>query len=223
MIISIFSRFDPTWFNIYLKTLITTIIPLLTIITSFWLNLSPTIILASPIKSYIVPQIKKTKLTNLKRLAVIIVSVLTIILYTNILGILPYIFRMSSHIIITISLGLPLWILLIISRTNLSIKKTIAHLLPDRAPLWLNPFLVIIESIRLIVRPVTLRFRLAANITAGHIILSLISTFSSVPTAIKFLPIILLSNIYTIFELGICYVQAYIFCLLVSLYRNDHP
>jgi len=65
-----------------------------------------------------------------------------------------------------------------IKKVNTFTKKTIGHLLPDRVPLWSNLFLIIIETIRIVVRPIILRFRLAANITAGHIVLSLIASFS---------------------------------------------
>ena len=79
-----------------------------------------------------------------------------------------------------------------------------------------------IETTRIIVRPITLRFRLAANITAGHIVISLITSFS-ISTNIKtFLLYIIIINIYILFELIICLIQAYIFCLLISLYSNDH-
>jgi len=219
---NIFSSFDPSLFSIYYKNLAIIIIPLILLTTNFWLNPSSLITWNRQLKLYIISQLKKTKLIHLKRLLLITRSTFIIIIYINIIGLLPYLFRPSRHIVITLSLGLPLWILLIIRSLKLSTKKTIGHLLPDRAPLWLNPFLIIIESIRIIVRPLTLSFRLAANITAGHIILCLLSTFSSTTTIIPFISLIIISTIYTIFELGICLIQAYIFCLLVSLYRNDH-
>jgi F-type H+-transporting ATPase subunit a len=118
-----------------------------------------------------------------------------------------------------------MWLRLIISRFKFKPKASTAHFLPDGAPDWLNPFLVLIESTRVLVRPLTLSFRLAANITAGHIVLSLLGVylaaaiFTSITTMI---PLLLISSFYIIFEVAICAIQAYIFCLLVSLYRDDH-
>src|ERR1043165_1298380 len=114
---------------------------------------------------------------------------------------------------------------LIISRFSHNPKKSTAHFLPDGAPDWLNPFLVLIETTRVLVRPLTLSFRLAANIRAGHIVLRLIGIycasawFSSLTTTI-FLTISAIG--YILFEVAICLIQAYIFCLLLSLYSDDH-
>ena len=81
------------------------------------------------------------------------------------------------------------------------------------APSFLNPFLILIEIVRIRVRPITLSVRLVANIAAGHIVLSLIGSyfvsliFLSTMTA-TFLAFIQL--FYTIFEFAICMIQAYI-------------
>lgn len=223
MLINIFSIFDPMWFNLCYKNLIILLIILIQTITIFWLNNNKIIIILIPAISYIISQLIKTKIKNLKRASIIISSLFILIIYLNISGIFPYIFRTRRHIRLTISIGLSIWLLFIISRATYSIKKTIAHLLPNRSPSWLRPFLILIERTRIIVRPLTLRFRLAANITAGHVILRLISSFSINIKIRTFMTILLLSIIYILFELGICIIQSYIFCLLISLYSNDHP
>ena len=65
-------------------------------------------------------------------------------------------------------------------------------------------------------------FRLAANIAAGLVVITLISSIL-VSITITTIPIpIILSRLYLMFELGICLIQAYIFCLIISLYSNDH-
>jgi len=222
MIINIFSSFDPIWFNLCYKNTLSIIILLLLIIIMFWLNYRTIITLIFSLISFIILQLTKTKLKSIKLLSLITRSLFSFIIYINLLGILPYLFRITRQIIFTFTIGLPIWLLCISRRIANSIKSRIAHLLPDRAPIWLNPFLVLIETIRIIVRPITLRFRLAANITAGHVVLTLISSFS-VSINLKLLSsCIVLSRIYIVFELGICIIQAYIFCLLISLYTNDH-
>jgi len=223
MIINIFSNFDPIWFNLCYKNSIIIIIPILIITNSFWYKTNKLFIIYIPFISYITTQLIKTKIKYLKNISILRKSLFILIIYINILGMLPYIFRSTSHIILTISLALPIWFILIIRRFTHRSKKTIGHLLPDNAPILLNPFLVLIESIRIIIRPLTLRFRLAANITAGHVVISLISLFSIRSKIKPFILIIILSIRYILFEIIICIIQAYIFCLLISLYRNDHP
>ncbi|WP_459468053.1 F0F1 ATP synthase subunit A, partial [Erwinia amylovora] len=95
------------------------------------------------------------------------------------------------------------------------------------APAPLNPFLVIIETVSIFVRPITLSVRLTANIRAGHIVLTLIGNYltaslftSSIITIAAFITI---QIFYTIFEFGIRMIQAYIFSLLITLYSDEHP
>jgi len=179
----------------------------------------------SDINNIIFRQLSRTSSFSLKGFSAIVTSIFGMIIFINILGIVPYIFSLSRHLIITLTIGLPMWLSLIISRFSKNPKAATAHFLPDGAPDWLNPFLVIIESTRILVRPLTLSFRLAANMTAGHIVLSLVGIYSAtslLTTPISATLFILFRSFYILFELAICLIQAYIFCLLVSLYSDDH-
>jgi F0F1-type ATP synthase membrane subunit a len=76
-----------------------------------------------------------------------------------------------------------------------------------------------------LVRPLTLSFRLAANMRAGHIVLGLVGIYgaAAVLNPSSGTPLLLIVSIgYIIFEIAICIIQAYIFCLLLSLYADDH-
>ena len=229
MIIDIFSTFDP-------KTS-SSLIPIISIslILSIWLfynlRISAFPILTRSSASKLSPleliftQLIRTNSSLLKGLPLIVSSLFILIIFTNLSGIIPYVFSLSRHLIITLRIGLPLWLRLIISSFRSSPKSSTAHFLPDGAPDWLNPFLVLIETTRVLVRPITLSFRLAANITAGHIVLSLVSiyiaaSFFSGPISLTLFT--LFNSFYISFELAICLIQAYIFCLLISLYRDDH-
>lgn len=84
---------------------------------------------------------------------------------------------------------------------------------------------MLIETVRIIVRPITLSVRLVANIRAGHIVLRLIGIYASSYVFISgggFLMLLRIQVFYIIFEMGICVIQAYIFCLLLTLYADDH-
>lgn len=231
MLIDIFSSFDPYTCKIYSSIYPTifwglSFIILVIIQPSLWPTYSKINKSIHNPMFIIRNQVIRTQIKHIGGATLIITSLFLILIILNLLGLLPYVFRITRHLILTLTLGLPLWIRLILRAICYRPKKTVAHLLPRGAPEWLNPFLVITETLRILVRFITLSFRLAANIRAGHILLGLIgiasscSIFLSFPT---FLILILIQLGYTIFEIGICLIQAYIFCLLLTLYSDDHP
>nr|QVX31164.1 ATP synthase F0 subunit 6 [Drieschia cf. elegans BG-2021] len=171
-------------------------------------------------------QASRTFSLHLKGFPSILVSLFLMLITLNLMGLLPYVFSSSSHLLLTLSLGLPLWLSLIISAMFHAPKSFVAHFLPSGAPDWLNPFLVLTETISISVRFITLSFRLAANMSAGHILLSLMGIAASSALFNSYFSSISLIFIqlgYMMFEMGICLIQAYIFCLLLSLYSDDHP
>nr|FAA04169.1 TPA: ATPase F0 subunit 6 [Bdellodrilus illuminatus] len=155
----------------------------------------------------------------------LIMYIFILIIYMNITGLFPYMFSWTSHMMFTWSLAFPCWISLVLSSMMFKPKQFMAHLLPDGAPLWLNPALVIFESISILVRPLTLAFRLAANMSAGHIVLILMTSFL-VPLlfncSMTTITLLMTLTFFTMFEMAICMIQAFIFFLLLSLYINDH-
>jgi len=227
MIIDIFSSFDPGLRNInsnlfwipiilipFLLNLSLWVIPT----RSFWLSYSPI--------NLIFLQLSRTSSIHLKGLSSLVTPLFIFVIFINFIGLIPYMFRASSHLLFTLSLALPLWLSLIISGILHSPSSFAARLLPRGAPTWLNPFLVLIETIRISVRPLTLAFRLAANIRAGHIVLRLVGLYATSALFSRISSFALLLAIqtgYFIFEVAICSIQAYIFCLLISIYADDHP
>lgn len=229
MLIDIFSSFDVTEFNsifpINFIFLLLIAIFILYSQSSYWLTFNRIYSIISPLISIIFTQLIRTTRKHIKGFTLIITSLFLLINIVNLIGLIPYTFRVSSHLIFTLTLGLPLWFRLILSSIIFNTKAFIAHFLPDGAPLWLNPFLVLIETTRIVVRPLTLSFRLAANIRAGHIVLGLIGIYTRSSIFRNFNSLIILTFLstgYLIFEIAICVIQAYIFCLLLSLYADDH-
>lgn len=230
MITDIFSSFDPQTniifsFSSSLFWLITGVI-LLLIHASYWINPSQLVWATHTPVNIIHEQASRTFGTHIKGFSSIITPLFILLITTNLIGLLPYVFSASRHLIMTLSLGLPLWLALIFSAVRKAPSSFAAHFLPSGAPDWLNPFLVIIETVRTGVRPITLSFRLAANIRAGHIVLGLMGIYASASIFRSLTSMIALSFIqilYTLFEVGICLIQAYIFCLLLTLYSDDHP
>lgn len=230
MMIDIFSSFDPATSSIFHFSPIlfwaTNIITILIISPILWTSKSNLFWLVSYPIDLIYLQSLRTNTTNIKGLSTILVALFIFIISINFIGILPYVFRRSSHLVFTFALGLPLWLRIIISSITFSPYSTAALLLPRGAPSWLNPFLILIETVRTLVRPITLSVRLAANMSAGHIVLTLLRVY----LVYTFIRRIIVASIlilfiqigYTLFEIGICLIQAYIFCLLLSLYSEDH-
>lgn len=230
MIVDIFSSFDPATTSLFLIS--PTVFWLINFITimlihpNFWASPNQITWLFSIPINIISEQASRTSTSNLKGLTTLLVALYILITLINFIGVIPYIFSASSHLIFTFSFGLPLWLSLITSSITLRPATTLASLLPRGAPSWLNPFLILIETVSTLVRPITLSIRLAANIRAGHIVLTLMSVYLIFAllsrSTLSFLCLFFIQIGYTIFELGICIIQAYIFCLLLSLYSDDH-
>lgn len=173
----------------------------------------------------IVNQCERTTRKHLHGLPSLIVALFLFIACINLLGAIPYSFSTSSHLLYSLTFSLPLWLSLILSSVAFHLSSTSAALLPSGTPPWLAPFLVLIETVSLSVRPITLAVRLAANITAGHIVITLIGVSCVYCMLSPSAPLMLLFFAqagYIVFELATCFLQAYIFTLLLSLYADDH-
>nr|YP_009440569.1 ATP synthase F0 subunit 6 [Erpobdella japonica]ATG87478.1 ATP synthase F0 subunit 6 [Erpobdella japonica] len=232
MLMDIFSSFDSYQYNAFFPfnslfnmVIITSSIILTSImISNIWMTLSS--IQSTTVHSMMLmyDQAMRTKSKFLKGYSIILISLFVMIIALNLLGLVAYTFSSTSHLMFTLLVGLPLWLTMIMSSFINNKSDFMAHLLPSGAPSWLNPFLVLIETVSITVRPLTLSFRLAAN-SAYCIVYRLIGMFSIsiiLYFSMPYLTNICMSIAYILFELAICLIQAYIFCLLLSLYTDDH-
>ncbi len=146
------------------------------------------------------------------------------ILFLNLLGLFPYSFTSTSHIIITLALGL-------LSITVVTVIGFIKHgtgffrlFAPSGVPGWLLPILVPIEVVSYLIRPFSLAVRLFANMVAGHMVIKVFASFVVLMGVAGILPFSLMIAINAL-ELLIAFLQAYVFALLTSIYLNDalHP
>nr|YP_010459006.1 ATP synthase F0 subunit 6 [Discus perspectivus]UUB71743.1 ATP synthase F0 subunit 6 [Discus perspectivus] len=151
-------------------------------------------------------------------------SLFIVIIFLNLGGMYPYMFSPTTSLWGVSTLGLVIWGGILISGFFFNFKSAAAHLAPAGAPLALIPFLVLIETISLLIRPLTLTVRLVANISAGHIVMSLIANLLvSLTTGYGVVLVLVLMGGYTLFEFFVCGIQTYIFCLLITLYISEHP
>ncbi len=155
-----------------------------------------------------------------KRYFPFIFTLFMFVLTCNLLGMLPYSFTVTSHIVVTFALA----ILIFIGVTIIGFMRHGAHyfhlFLPDGVPWWMAPLMVFIELLAYLARPVTLSVRLAANMMAGHTMLKVIAGFVAMMGLFGVLPIALLI-ILVGFEIFVAVLQAYIFTVLTCVYLND--
>ena len=144
-----------------------------------------------------------------------------IVFVLNFIGLIPYVFTATRHLAITISLALPIWLGYFSINFFKNTRRSLAHLVPLGTPLPLVPFMVLIEIVRNLMRPLTLRVRLAANIVAGHLLLRLLRTPAS-SSGYLILSIIISFLLVIIFlELAVRLIQSYVFITLSSLYVSE--
>nr|YP_009048362.1 ATP synthase F0 subunit 6 [Euprepiophis perlaceus]AHG24489.1 ATP synthase F0 subunit 6 [Euprepiophis perlaceus]AHH24459.1 ATP synthase F0 subunit 6 [Euprepiophis perlaceus] len=155
----------------------------------------------------------------------ILMSLLTMILLSNLLGLLPYTFTSTSQLSMNMAMAIPLWMATIITGMMKKPSITLAHMLPEGSPTPLIPFMVIIETISLLMRPLALGVRLTANITAGHLLMTMVSTatLNFINTHITMgIMTWLLLFLLSILELAVACIQAYVFVLLIILYLQEN-
>ena len=234
MIIDIFSSFDPrdfpSIFSLSLPNILPWVISLLItpiIFNQLWTSPSRlNVILFSPL-SFIISQVTKLTGIHLAGFASTVSALFIFIMLINLLGLAPYIFGLTGHIVVSLALSLPLWLSLIISAIAFSPSSWAASFLPTGTPPALSSFLILIEAVSISVRPITLAVRLTANITAGHTILGIVGIYASSAllsiSASSFIILFIFHFGYIIFEFAVAIVQGYIFCLLLRLYSNEHP
>nr|AAM90361.1 ATP synthase 6 [Limnothlypis swainsonii]AAV63749.1 ATP synthase 6 [Limnothlypis swainsonii]ADO22744.1 ATP synthase F0 subunit 6 [Limnothlypis swainsonii] len=157
--------------------------------------------------------------------ALILTSLMVFLLLINLLGLLPYTFTPTTQLSMNLALAFPLWLATLLTGLRNQPSASLGHLLPEGTPTPLIPALILIETTSLLIRPLALGVRLTANLTAGHLLIQLISTattalFSTMPVVslLTFLILFLL----TILEVAVAMIQAYVFVLLLSLYLQEN-
>lgn len=146
-------------------------------------------------------------------------SIFILILVVNFIGLMPYVFTCSRNLSFTLRISLVLWLSIQIGFILNCLNHLLAHLVPLGTPRVLVPFIVYIELIRATIRPLTLAVRLAANMVAGHLLICLVNGASyNSPIIVG----VLLGGItLMILELGVVFIQAYVFRTLSRLYYAE--
>lgn len=151
----------------------------------------------------------------------IFVSLFTLIVFNNFIGLFPYIFTRTSHITLTLGLALPLWLSFILYGWINHTQHIFAHLVPQGTPAVLIPFMVCIETIRNVIRPGTLAVRLAANIIAGHLLITLLGNTGPSLSVILASFLIIGQIALLVLESAVAIIQSYVFAVLRTLYSRE--
>ena len=161
---------------------------------------------------------------NGKRLFPLVYSLFMFILLCNMLGLIPYSFTVTSHIIVTFALAFGVFLLATIMGFVINGHKYFRLFLPKGVPVFLIPILVPIEIVSYISRPISLAVRLAANMMAGHTIIKVFAMFVVTLGIWGIAPLLFIVVLYVL-ETLIAFLQAYVFAVLTCLYINDsfHP
>nr|ABJ55874.1 ATP synthase F0 subunit 6 [Sagaminopteron nigropunctatum] len=160
---------------------------------------------------------------DMSPLSLMLFTLMLFLILMNLLGLAPYIYGITSSLWMAMSLAVVMWGLILISGWINSPSKSAAHLAPAGAPGALVPFLVLIETISILIRPLTLTVRLIANISAGHIVLALLANCLTSLSGLTLVSMLFLNIGYNMFEVFVSVIQAYIFSLLIKLYGGEHP
>ena len=157
----------------------------------------------------------------------VLYSIFLFILLLNLTGLIPYSFTVTSHIAITFGLASTIFIGINLIGIKIRGFHLLSLFLPGGAPLIMAPLLVFIEVVSYSFRVVSLSLRLFANMMSGHCLLKILAGFAwamlasgTILSIFHILPLIVIFLI-TGLEIGIAFLQAYVFTLLLCVYLND--
>ena len=157
----------------------------------------------------------------------VIFSIFSFILFCNLLGMIPYSFTVTSHIVITLGLATVTFFGINVIGIQTHGFHFLSLFLPSGAPIALAPLLVAIELVSYSFRVVSLALRLFANMMSGHCLLKILAGFAwtmlsagGVLSVVHAMPLIVIFAIVGL-ELSIAFLQAYVFAVLLCIYLND--
>jgi F-type H+-transporting ATPase subunit a len=162
----------------------------------------------------------------------LVFSLFMFICVSNLVGVIPYAFTLSSHIIITAALALLVFFTVLIYGFYKNGLKFFSIFVPSGIPIFILPLVVFIEVFSFFLRPVSHSVRLFANMLAGHIALKVFAGFvallgvslGAIGWVGGIAPLALTIAIYAL-EILVAFLQAYVFAILTCIYLNDaiHP
>jgi F-type H+-transporting ATPase subunit a len=150
-----------------------------------------------------------------------IFTIFMFILVLNLLGLVPYSFTVTSHIIVTFAFAAMVWLVVTAIGFINHGAGFLKLFVPSGVPWWLLPIIVVIELISYLIRPISHSVRLFANMMAGHAMLKVFAGFViGLGLLGGWAPLVFLVG-FTGLELVVAFLQAFIFTVLTCIYLND--
>jgi len=217
MITRLFTSFDPMTRFITLNYTIFFFVLFTPIILKFYINDQRILKLNQLTHTFLIKELNTSiNNKNKKGKIIFLLRIFYLIIIINILGLIPYVFPIRSHLIFSLRLALPIWLSFVLFSIIYNLPYFISHIVPLGTPIILSQFIVIIETIRQIIRPITLSVRLAANLTAGHILIGLCIN-NIIIFHLYSIPLIIL----ILLELAVAFIQRYVFTILITIYLRE--
>nr|YP_003735160.1 ATP synthase F0 subunit 6 [Spilonota lechriaspis]ADI51562.1 ATP synthase F0 subunit 6 [Spilonota lechriaspis] len=223
MMNNLFSIFDPTTnlFNLSINW-ISTLIGIMFMPYFFWLIPNRFSMLWNLIFNSLNKEFKILMgMNGINGSTFIFISMFSFILFNNFLGLFPYIFTSTSHLTLSLSISLPLWLSFMFYGWINNSQHMFAHMIPQGTPNILMPFMVLIETISNIIRPGTLAVRLTANMIAGHLLITLLSSNGPNMSSYLIIFLIIIQILLMILESAVAIIQSYVISILSNLYASE--
>nr|QUB07089.1 ATP synthase F0 subunit 6 [Chlamisus sp. N29] len=222
MMANLFSSFDPsTNFGSSINW-VSSLIGLFIIPVMYWVIPSRLLFLYKKILLVLHNEFKVLiKNKKYQGTSLMFVSLMSFILFNNFMGLFPYVFTATSHMMLTLTMALPLWLSFMIYGWINNTMHMLAHLVPQGTPSILMPFMVCIETISNLIRPGTLAIRLSANMIAGHLLMTLLGNTGNIVSFYMLNILIMAQILLIILETAVSIIQSYVFSVLTTLYSSE--
>nr|YP_009753942.1 ATP synthase F0 subunit 6 [Oncopodura yosiiana]QIT06423.1 ATP synthase F0 subunit 6 [Oncopodura yosiiana] len=221
MMANLFSVFDPTSSMILTSNWLSFFLFFLFLTPMMWATPNKSNILISKIMMTLFNEFKVLLGKKSTMLIIFMIGILMFILFNNFLGLFPYIFTATSHLTLTLTLSLPLWLSFMLFGWLNNTFHMFAHLVPQSTPMLLMPFMVLIETISNVIRPGTLAVRLSANMIAGHLLMTLLGNQTAMASGVILFSLIIIQMLLLILETAVAFIQSYVFTILSTLYSSE--
>nr|AXP84555.1 ATP synthase F0 subunit 6 [Perumytilus purpuratus] len=230
MLMDVFSVFDDKNFNSFPVSGVVWILSLFFLLSFvnklLWSQLSGVKNIFVMLNLFSLDIVNKVAGFRLTGYSLIISSLFVMLLWSNLTSCTPYFFPLSCHMPFSVLFSMSIWVSLVLSSLFNSWEQVIGSLVPSGSPMSFSPLLVVIEIVSSGVRPMTLVMRLVFNLVTGQILFGLLSEMLEKNVLmLNIFNVGLLGVamvVYFLFEFVVCFLQSYIFCVLLCMYSEDH-
>nr|UZT67442.1 ATP synthase F0 subunit 6 [Melanips sp. ZJUH 20220003] len=222
MMTNLFSIFDPSTSYYFSLNWMSMMYFLIFFPCIYWVIPSKYLILWNLLIKFIIKELEVSlsKSMNLYNL-IMFISLFIFIMLNNFISLFPYIYNNTSHMSMSLTFSMMLWVSFMLFGWIKYSFHMFIHLTPQGTPYVLMPFMVLIESISNIIRPLTLAIRLSANIIAGHLLMTLMSQMMNNLNIILIVGMLMVQSLLVILEIAVSFIQSYVFMILSSLYSSE--